>query len=330
MTALPGVDNSPACGLLFEKLARVHCGAMSSLLLDTTHDTDWGKVELLEAERVPYPEALRVADQHPRWRIKLSIKHKYGTQIRQRQGIGPGWLVKCLDEHWLPFNLFPEDPPTDEYGMARKANGSLREHVRQVERVIAQLSLWQWQFLAQQVVGRDNSAPYYRCFFENPTPSNFYLCERVYGLWTRGALQSPNFTKYVASLRKRGIKMYHTPMVRRPQRQRPPMNLNENPSPDELRAILFDLDDDEGPHVPWVGFNGVVHIDPVPDHQHPNEFARARENEMKLRLGSLAKFQRYVGPSAAADEAWVDRLFNELLQLWHDDVDGFHGAQDWH
>ena len=98
------------------------------------------------------------------------------------------------------------------------------------------------------------------------------------------------------------------------------MNLTDNPTREEFRSLLSVLDDDASSHMAWVGHDGTVHIDPVED---PLSHARRNEDQMRFRLESFVRGNGYVGPKAAKDNAWVDRLFNGLVNLWEDRAVGY-------
>ena len=47
------------------------------------------------------------------------------------------------------------------------------------------------------------------------------------------------------------------------------MNHKQNPTKEELIALLLPLNDEAASHVIWVGLDGEVHIDPLPDDLTP-------------------------------------------------------------
>ena len=93
------------------------------------------------------------------------------------------------------------------------------------------------------------------------------------------------------------------------------MNLNTNPTPDQLRELLRRCDDTSGHHVLWVKENGDVVLSRLPgkrpvesfDHDHP---------EMRMRFETFLAGNEYVGPEAAQDDEWVSELFERLLREW--------------
>ena len=93
------------------------------------------------------------------------------------------------------------------------------------------------------------------------------------------------------------------------------MNLENNPTVDDLRTLLSVQNDDAGHHIVWVDASGNVHVDTVPDDDSPVGFARSLPN-VKLRLETLQAGNGYTGPEAAKDDDWVKRLFNGLVENW--------------
>ncbi len=93
------------------------------------------------------------------------------------------------------------------------------------------------------------------------------------------------------------------------------MNLNNNPTVEELRDLLRRCDDQAGHHVLWVAKNGDVHVSRVPKDKKPVGFEEA-EPEMQLRYETFEAGNEYVGPDAAEDAAWVEQLFDALVQEW--------------
>lgn len=101
------------------------------------------------------------------------------------------------------------------------------------------------------------------------------------------------------------------------------MNLAKNPKPAELAALMTRCYDAGSSHILWVGFDGRVHLDPLPANLTPVGFQRRHEKEMKFRQETFQRGNDYVGPNAATDAAWVAKLFNELVYLWEKDFKGY-------
>jgi hypothetical protein len=103
------------------------------------------------------------------------------------------------------------------------------------------------------------------------------------------------------------------------------MNLDNHPTPEQLRQLLAECDDYAGHHLLWVSRNGDVHISTI---QHPyvdvdsirNEPTVVRfeqeHPEMQFRCETFLRGKEYVGPEAAADDEWIPYFFDLLLSEW--------------
>src|SRR5687767_3941624 len=92
------------------------------------------------------------------------------------------------------------------------------------------------------------------------------------------------------------------------------MNLNANPTPEQLRELIARCDDLAGPHVLWVKAGGEVDITRLPG-DAPDAFDRAHP-DAPVRTEAFLAGNAYVGPEAADDEEWIAELFNGLLTEW--------------
>jgi len=92
------------------------------------------------------------------------------------------------------------------------------------------------------------------------------------------------------------------------------MNLNDNPTMDQLRDLFRPLDDMAGRHVAWVDRAGEVRIDPVPDGDVP-AFIRSHA-DLKMWLRVFEPGHDHVGPGAADDIGWVEDVFYALTHEW--------------
>jgi hypothetical protein len=92
------------------------------------------------------------------------------------------------------------------------------------------------------------------------------------------------------------------------------MNLNRNPTKDELRALLASRDDRAGHHVLWVADDGEVRITTLPRVWPPHEFTPPPN--LRLRYETFHAGKGYVGQEAAEDDDWVDKQFARLLEEW--------------
>jgi shikimate kinase len=93
------------------------------------------------------------------------------------------------------------------------------------------------------------------------------------------------------------------------------MNLDNNPTVEQLRSLLRACDDQAGHHVLWVAMDGEVHITRVPKQESPL-VSKEWSSLMKLRYETFEAGNDYVGPEAAKDDCWVKELFEALLKKW--------------
>lgn len=91
------------------------------------------------------------------------------------------------------------------------------------------------------------------------------------------------------------------------------MNLNNNPTMDQLRDLLRVCDDRAGRHVMWVDRTGEVWITLIPG--DVTDFVTSR-SDLQMWFRVFVPGQDYVGPSAADDIGWVEDLFFALTREW--------------
>ena len=95
------------------------------------------------------------------------------------------------------------------------------------------------------------------------------------------------------------------------------MNLNQNPTKEQLKAIIASCDDQAGHHMPWVDNDGNVHITLLPDDASPNIYGKMQKDAMRFRMETYCQGNNYVGPDAANDDVHVGALFDQMLALWN-------------
>jgi hypothetical protein len=93
------------------------------------------------------------------------------------------------------------------------------------------------------------------------------------------------------------------------------MNMNEEPTKEQLQTLLASQDDDDGHHVVWVDESGKVHISVIPENSSPIDFQLSTPT-MRLRYETLCIGNGFVGPQAAEDDLWVSNLFQALVSNW--------------
>ncbi len=93
------------------------------------------------------------------------------------------------------------------------------------------------------------------------------------------------------------------------------MNLNKQPTIDELAQLFAARKDSLDNHILWVCKEGEVHIDPLASGTHEHEFGQVHP-EMRARLRMYRRGQGYVGKKAAADKVFMSRVFQTLRNAW--------------
>ncbi|MDX9667871.1 hypothetical protein QMK50_23235 [Pseudomonas sp. P5_152] len=93
------------------------------------------------------------------------------------------------------------------------------------------------------------------------------------------------------------------------------MNLNNQPTIDELARMFAAHKDSHDSHILWIAKSGQVHIDCLSPHAHEDEFAK-NNHDLRARLKMYRRGQGYVGKKAAADKDYVGRVLATLTQEW--------------
>ncbi|MCU7646024.1 MULTISPECIES: hypothetical protein [Pseudomonas] len=93
------------------------------------------------------------------------------------------------------------------------------------------------------------------------------------------------------------------------------MNLNNQPTIDELARMFAARKDSHDSHILWVAKSGQVHIDCLSPHNHEAEFDRNNQ-ELAARLKMYRRGQGYVGKKAAADKDFIGRVLETLKTEW--------------
>ncbi|MGE8099929.1 hypothetical protein [Pseudomonas fluorescens] len=93
------------------------------------------------------------------------------------------------------------------------------------------------------------------------------------------------------------------------------MNLNNQPTIDELARMFAAHKDSHDSHILWIAESGQVHIDCLSPHAHEDEFEK-NKHDLRARLKMYRRGQGYVGKKAAADKDFVGRVLETLNQAW--------------
>lgn len=100
------------------------------------------------------------------------------------------------------------------------------------------------------------------------------------------------------------------------------MTATLNASRTVLANLLSECDDNAADHVLWVGHDGQVHLDALPQGVSANSFAALNEADIKFRLDAFQRGDGYVGRASSKDQIWINRLFVAIDRLWADDTSG--------
>ncbi|MDY7560652.1 hypothetical protein QN382_00630 [Pseudomonas sp. 10B1] len=93
------------------------------------------------------------------------------------------------------------------------------------------------------------------------------------------------------------------------------MNLNNQPTVDQLARLFASQKDSLDSHILWVGEAGDVHIDRLSSSAGEGEFEQCNPS-MRARLKMYRRGQGYVGKKAAADEHFMGQVLQTLTREW--------------
>lgn len=93
------------------------------------------------------------------------------------------------------------------------------------------------------------------------------------------------------------------------------MNLNNQPTIDELAHLFAKQKDSLDSHILWIAKSGQVHIDCLSPHAHEQEFDESQQ-DLAARLKMYRRGQGYVGKKAAADRNFIEQVFHTLNTEW--------------
>lgn len=93
------------------------------------------------------------------------------------------------------------------------------------------------------------------------------------------------------------------------------MNLNNQPTIDELAEMFAAQKDTLDDHILWIGKSGEVQLDCLEPNTEEAEFDR-NHRELAARLKVYRRGQGYVGKKAAADRNFIEQVFHTLNTEW--------------
>lgn len=93
------------------------------------------------------------------------------------------------------------------------------------------------------------------------------------------------------------------------------MNLNNQPTVNELARLFAAQKDTLNDHILWISDAGDVRIEPVTACKEETEFEKDRP-QMRAHLKMYRRGQGYVGKKAAADTDFMSRVLQTLTLTW--------------
>ena len=100
------------------------------------------------------------------------------------------------------------------------------------------------------------------------------------------------------------------------------MNLNYNPTLDQLKQIIAGVDDTTDSHILYVNKNGDVRLTAFrTDTAAGADYAN--EETLQFVLDTFMIGEGYTGQQAIQDPEWMEELFSELNEHWADKTTGF-------
>lgn len=93
------------------------------------------------------------------------------------------------------------------------------------------------------------------------------------------------------------------------------MNLNENPTVDQLKTLFAAADDEAGHHILWANKAGDVHLTCLSRDEGPVGFEMGAPS-LLLRYGTFSAGSGHVGVGAATDDNFMASLYKSLVREW--------------
>lgn len=95
------------------------------------------------------------------------------------------------------------------------------------------------------------------------------------------------------------------------------MNLNQQPSIDDLSKLFAKRKDKHCSHILWLCSTGEVRLDPLAPEMNEDEFMK-RKPSMRARFRTYRQGNGYVGRRAAADRQYMESLYQRLQHEWRE------------
>jgi hypothetical protein len=100
------------------------------------------------------------------------------------------------------------------------------------------------------------------------------------------------------------------------------MNLNNNPTQEQLSELFAECNDNEGHHIIWVNNDGTVKIALLID-TIPAKWAVDQKDICKFRLETCGAGNGYTGKEATKDPNWINRIFELITFHWDKGTKGY-------
>jgi hypothetical protein len=100
------------------------------------------------------------------------------------------------------------------------------------------------------------------------------------------------------------------------------MNLNYNPTLNQLIQLMGSVDDSADSHILYVAKTGEVHLSVFRSDTAAGA-GYANEDTLQFVLDTFMIGEGYTGPQAIQDPEWMDEVFSELNEHWACQTTGF-------
>ena len=84
------------------------------------------------------------------------------------------------------------------------------------------------------------------------------------------------------------------------------MNMNNNPTSEQLKELIASVDDNAGDHCLWIDNDGNVHLD-LATESWPN---------MRMKIATFEQGENYCGQEVSEFILYMKRLMTDLINKW--------------
>lgn len=100
------------------------------------------------------------------------------------------------------------------------------------------------------------------------------------------------------------------------------MNMNNNPTIEQLTALIANCDDNAGGHILWVSKSGEVQITLL-HNETAASWSKRMDDQVQFRFETYHQSRGYVGAQAANDSTYITSLFKDLTAHWEHGSRGY-------